>query len=192
MKNIAFTLLLVLSTSMTLTAQNKTISGVTLSPKIAPAGKVLTLNGGGTRVKFFMKIYVAGLYLQKKSENPKEIIEADEQMSVRLHIISNLMTSENMTRAIREGFDKSTKNQSHKFKEEIDRVCNIFQSEPVKVGDMYEIFYVPGKGCTAFKNGKTIENSIMEGYEFKKAMFGIWLSEDPVDYDLKDGMLNID
>src|SRR4051812_42640872 len=105
------------------------INGVTLSPKIAPGKTTLLLNGGGVRTKYFIKVYVAGLYLEAKSQKPKEIIEADKPMSVRIHIISNLMTSANMAMAIREGFDKSTGGNVAPFKKDIDLICTIFQGD---------------------------------------------------------------
>ncbi len=167
-----------------------TINGVTLSPKIAPAKTELILNGGGVRTKFFMKVYVAGLYLQTKTNKPQEIIDADKPMSVRIHIISNLMTSANMATAIREGFEKSTKGNVAPFKKEIDVICTIFQGDVIKVGDLFEIYYVPGKGVRANKNGKD-QGVIMSGIDFKKALFGIWFSPDPVDENLKKGMLGL-
>ncbi len=164
--------------------------GVTLSPQIAPAKTTLTLNGGGVRTKYFIKVYVAGLYLQNKSSNPKEIIDADKPMSVRIHIISNLMTSANMAVAIREGFDKSCDGNVAPFKKQIDDICSIFQSDVIKVGDLFEIFYTPGVGVRAYKNNKLYDIT-MVGLPFKKALFGIWLSEDPVDLNLKKGMLGL-
>lgn len=189
MKKSIFTFILAALLWSHASAQTK-INGVTLSPKIAPAKTELILNGGGVRTRFFMKVYVAGLYVQKKSNNPKEIIEADKPMAVRIHIISNLMTSDNMTRAIREGFDKSTGGKSAQFKKEIDIACTIFQSGEIKIGDMFEIYYVPGSGIHASKNGKAL-NVDLKGLPFKKALFGIWFSNDPVDENLKKGMLGL-
>jgi hypothetical protein len=39
----------------------------------------------------------------------------------------------------------------------------------------------------AHKNGKML--GTIEGLEFKKALFGIWLGNNPADKDLKAGML---
>ena len=187
MKKALTTLTLLAVLIGTTDAQTK-IFGVTLSPKIAPAKTELILNGGGVRTKYFIKVYVAGLYLQKKSDNAKEIVETDKPMSVRLYIISNLMTSANMATAIREGFDKSLNGKIEPFKKEIDMICAVFQSEPVKVGDLFEIYYVPGTGVMCNKNGKDFNVKIV-GVPFKKALFGIWFSENPVDENLKSGML---
>lgn len=189
MKKSLLTLIL-LTFLVSITFAQTNINGVTLSPKIAPAKTELILNGGGVRTKFFMKVYVAGLYMQKKSNNPKEIIEADKPMAVRIHIISNLMTSANMATAIREGFAKSTKGNVAPFQKEIDLICSIFQGDPIKIGDLFEIYYVPGIGVRCFKNTKD-QKVTMTGMPFKKALFGIWFSEDPVDENLKKGMLGL-
>ncbi len=47
--------------------------------------------------------------------------------------------------------------------------------------------YVPEKGVVVFKNGKI--QPIIEGLEFKKALYGIWLGEEPADDDLKEDLL---
>jgi hypothetical protein len=39
----------------------------------------------------------------------------------------------------------------------------------------------------AYKNG--IEKGVVQGKEFKKALFGIWLSGNPADDDLKEDLL---
>ena len=49
------------------------------------------------------------------------------------------------------------------------------------------LFDLPGKGVLTFKNSKLL--STITGLDFKRSLFGIWLSDDPVDDDLKEGML---
>jgi hypothetical protein len=188
-KTIATITLLAVTLLSNVSAQTK-ISGVILSPKIAPAKTELILNGGGVRTKYFIKVYVAGLYLQNKSNKAKEIVDADKPMAVRLHIISNLLTSDNMATAIREGFEKSTNGNIEPFKKDLDIICSVFKSEPIKIGDLFEIFYSPGVGVSCLKNNKD-QKVIIEGISFKKALFGIWLSDNPVDENLKKGILGL-
>ena len=47
-------------------------------------GTKLMLNGQGTRVKFFMKVYDTSLYLVSASSNDEEILDSDEAMAIRL------------------------------------------------------------------------------------------------------------
>ena len=46
----------------------------------------LTLNGQGTRVMFFMKIFESGLYLNSANSNADEIIDQDSVMGIRLNV----------------------------------------------------------------------------------------------------------
>ena len=59
----------------------------------------LMLNGAGIRTKFFFDIYVGGLYLKEKSQDATAIIEANEPMAIRLHILSSKATSKKMEKA---------------------------------------------------------------------------------------------
>ncbi|SVE07515.1 uncharacterized protein METZ01_LOCUS460369, partial [marine metagenome] len=72
----------------------------------------LTLNGQGTRVMFFVKIYESGLYLNSANSNSEEIINENSTMGIRLDVISSMLTAEAMKKAINEGFVKSTKDNT--------------------------------------------------------------------------------
>src|SRR5215216_3871644 len=85
----------------------KTINGVTLPASIKKDNVELVLNGGGIRKKVFFKLYVAGLYLKTKTTNGYEVIASDKEMMMRLTITSGMISSENMSEAIEEGFEKS-------------------------------------------------------------------------------------
>ncbi len=194
-----------------LTAEDVVVSGVRMPGKLGYEGKVLHLNGAGVRTKFFMNIYVAGLYLAEKSSDAEEIINANKAMTVRLHIISAMLTSSTMITAIREGFERSLEGKTDIISKEIEFTCSVFDEEPTKVGDQYDIHFVPGVGISTSKNGKAYTYaaykddfnfnktksgrvSIPPGANniFKKATFGIWLCDNPVDEALKDALLGIE
>ena len=59
--------------------------------------------------------------------------------------------------------------------------------EEIKEGDIYNLIYVPGKGVQVSKNNQS--RSTIKGLTFKKAMFGIWLSDKPAQKSLKKAML---
>jgi hypothetical protein len=46
---------------------------------------------------------------------------------------------------------------------------------------------VPDEGVVVYKNGS--KKGSIDGYDFKRALFGIWLGDKPADDDLKAGML---
>lgn len=162
------------------------MAGITMPDSVKSGDASLVLNGAGIRVKFFMDMYVGGLYLQQKSSDAAAIINADELMAVRLQIVSGLITSEKMEDAVREGFEKSTNENTAPIQQEIENFINVFR-EKINVNDIYEFFYVPGKGMAVYKNGAPA--SVIPGIAFKKALFGIWIGDNPAQKNLKEGML---
>lgn len=212
MQKIIVTLLALVLSLGGLSAQT-TISGVKLPAKLGFSGTTRELNGAGTRTKYFVKVYVGALYLKEKTKDAQAIIDADKPMSIRLQIISSMLTNEVMVKYIREGFSRSLAGKIEPYKEHIDLICEVFSSEPTKVGDVYDIHYTPGVGVSASKNGKPYifkalkdkmgrpyaivlkytknGQDALPGLGFKKGLFGIWLSKDPVDPKLKDGMLGL-
>ena len=124
--------------------------------------------------------------MHNKNSNANEIIKADESMSIYIEIVSTLITSEKMIAAVDEGFVKSTKGNTDQFKKQIETFKSAF-SESIKKNDIYIITYEPEKGVVVLKN-KALKAEI-KGHEFKKALFGIWLCDEPADEDLKEGML---
>ncbi len=177
---------LVFTFASTVNAQ-RTLNGVTLPAELSFNNQTLILNGGGIRTKFFFKLYTAGLYLPKKSSDGNAISKADEIMAVRMEITSNMITSSNMSEAINEGFDKSTGKNTSAIRDRIDKMLKTFSGEEIKIGDVFDIVYVPGIGTQTYKNGK-LKNTLT-GLDFKQALFGIWLSNNPVESNLKKGML---
>ena len=180
-------LLFVSALTLPLLASSQTIIvGVSLPAKIESESGALSLNGGGIREKLWIDLYVGGLYLNNKNSNANDIISADKAMSIYIEIVSTLITSEKMIAAVDEGFIKSTKGNTAPFEKEINTFKAAF-SEPITKNDIYIISYKPEKGVVVFKN-KVLKAEI-KGHEFKKALFGIWLCDEPADEDLKEGML---
>jgi len=146
----------------------------------------LTLNGHGSRVKMFMKVYENSLYLPSSSSNAEEIINKDEAMAIRIDVTSSLVTTDAMKKALIEGLEKSTGNNTGSIMKEIDQLTSTFNSD-VSTGDFYEFIFLPAIGTNVLKNSVYIDT--IPGIEFKKAFFGIWLSDNPIQKNLKNAML---
>ena len=164
-----------------------TINDVTLPATMKAGDGSINLNGGGVRKKLFFKLYVGGLYLTTKSANAKAIIDADEAMAVKLEITSAMISSDNMSEAINEGFEKSTGGNVAPLKTKISQFVDTFKKSEIVEGNVFDIIYVPGTGVQSYKDGKL--QSTIDGMDFKKALFGIWLGHEPADDNLKDAML---
>ena len=146
----------------------------------------LTLNGHGTRIKFFMKVYESSLYLESISSIADEIINNDAPMSIRIDVMSSLVTPDAMKTALNEGLEKSTGKNTAPIIQKIEQLNATFNSE-VGSGDFYEFIYLPDSGTHILKNSNYIDT--ISGIEFKKAFFGIYISKNPIQKSLKKAML---
>lgn len=168
------------------TAQTQ-VGEVTLPNSLEFNGESLVLNGAGIRKKaMVLKLYSGGLYLPSKSKDASAIVNADQTQAIRLVITSGFVSSEAMSEAVEEGFEASTDDNTGPIANDIKTFKGFFSDEIVE-GDTFDITYQAGKGSVCYKNGK--ELGTITGMEFKKALFGIWLGNDPADNKLKKGML---
>ncbi len=179
--------LLFLIATFTLPAQADQIAGAEIPDRIEAEGTELLLNGAGVRKKFMMSIYVGALYLQKKSADATAITAADEVMAIKLQMVSGLISSEKMQKATEEGFENATGGKTEPIRKEIDAFIDVFREEITET-DLFDILYVPGKGVDVHKNG-AYKATIGGGLPFKRALFGIWISEHPAQKSLKEAML---
>lgn len=173
---------------LSLNAFSLDIGGINMPESITSNDNTeLQLNGAGIREKWFIDLYVGGLYLAAKQQDAAAILSADEPMAIRLHMVSDLITSEKMTSATIEGFEHATNGETKPLQTEIETFLSSF-AEPIKAGDIFDFYYQPGKGMAILKNG-VIAQSINSGIEFKKALFGIWISDQPAQKSLRKEML---
>ena len=170
----------------TTNAQTK-VGAVTLPNSLTYGADNLDLNGAGIRKKMaFIKLYSGGLYLQSKSKDASAIVNSDETMAIRLVITSGFVSSSAMSDAVEDGFEASTGGDKSAITSEIEKFKGFFSDEIVE-DDIFDITYQKGKGVVAYKNKKELGS--ISGMVFKKALFGIWLGDDPVDSKLKKAML---
>lgn len=166
----------------------KNFAGENIPEDMQYAGKKLQLNGVGQRTKLFMNLYIGALYLEAKSQDGKKIIADDAPMSIRLAITSPLITVDKMKQATLAGFYKSTNNNINPIKPQIDGLLATFD-KGVSSGDVYELVNIPGSGIHVIRNG--VKVTVIRSLAFKQALFGIWLSKQPVQDSLKRRMLGL-
>ena len=161
------------------------ISGVKVPDTMRVGGKTLDLNGGGMRMKFVVKVYVGGLYLDSPASDAEQIIEADEPMAIWLQFVRDV-DRKSIVEAWDTGFDNAEDDGYVTSSGKISSFNGVFSSDVEKNG-IYEVVYVPGDGTTVSIDG--VEKAAIDGLDFKQAVFAIWLGSKPADKKLKEGML---
>lgn len=158
-----------------------------LGPQLKIGDQVLQLNGAGFRTKTFVQIYESGLYLPKPTTDAQSILAADEMMAIRVRITSGFVSRASLVSSLQEGLAKSANGRPDAFARETEQLQQLLKDD-VKKNDVYDFVHVPSKGLCVLKNGNL--QGVILGLEFKKALFGIWLSDSPVDKDLRQAMLS--
>ncbi|MBK0370546.1 chalcone isomerase family protein [Flavobacterium agrisoli] len=187
----ALTLLFIFQIN-TLTAQkNFTVGGVSVPRTLEFKNKEIQLNGVGQRSKMFTELYVQALYLSQLSQDAKFILESNTEMAIRIQVTSSMVTSKKLSKALEKGLEKSVGVEGiTKLNKQIAQLEALLTKEETNEGDAFNLMYSPvDSAISIYKNGN-YEGKI-EGFEFKKAFFGIWLSENPVDKTLKEDLLGI-
>ena len=168
-------------------ADARRVAGVDVPENLESDGADLILNGAGIRTRVFLDVYVGGLYLKRRSADAAAIMDADEPMAVKLWIVTGLISNDRMQESIEEGFQKSTRGNTAPIREKIDALIDVY-AEEIDDGDAFELVYLPGQGLSVYKNG--IYTATIEcGLPFKRALFGIWISDRPMQTSLKHDML---
>lgn len=170
-------------------ASAREVDEVDLPETLMAGDKLLVLNGAGTRNVFFNDVYVAGLWLESAKTDGAAICNAEESMIIRMHVINDFFaSSSNITSAFKKGFRYAMpRGDISSIREEIARLNAAFADE-IKDHEEFDIVYIPGKGTSIYKEGELKDT--IPGYEFKKLLFGIWLSEKATVNDgLTEGML---
>jgi hypothetical protein len=147
----------------------------------------LTLNGAGVIKKMFFKVYVIGLYLDKVSKDENVLLNQDKPYIIRMHFVRDGISADKIIEAWNTGFGKATGGKTDNIKNEIKQFNAFFEGNEIKENYIFQFDYKPGAGVRVYINGKM--KGTIGGFNFRKALLGIWLGADPRDSGVKDDML---
>lgn len=165
-------------------ASARSLGGVELPETLDADGVTLKLNGADVRKKFkLVSVYAGGLYLAGKAADAAAVINADEPMAIAMAWIRGNTSKAEVAPAWEEGFGRATGGNLASIKDQFDRFQAFFPDKYEK-NDLFVFVYTPEKGTALIYNG--IEKDVVEGIEFKKALFGNWLGDNPGDSSLEN------
>jgi len=149
------------------------------------ADKILQLNGTGIRKATFLKVkvYVASLYLEKRSHSAEEIAQSP-LARLELNFVRDI-GKERIQNAWKEAFDEHSRKYSG-MDAEVSRFVSAFYA--VKEGDHISFDFLP-KQIQVLEVGKAIFKS--ENPDFRKALWSIFIGTNPIQEDLKEGILGL-
>ena len=164
--------------------------GVTYPEKAEVGGTELLLNGLGLReaTVFKVDVYVAALYVIKRSSSGETILNSPEPKKLVLKFVRDVSKDE-ISNAWSEGFEKTAKENFGKLKERIAKL-NSWMVELTSGSTLtfnYESKSDRNSSIEVNVNGK--RQGGISGNDFAKAFLAIWLGPDPPNDGLKSGLL---
>lgn len=169
-------------------AQAAEAGGVKFESELALRGTRLVLNGAGVRVKFFVKVYAAGLYLPAKATAPEAAWDTKAPRALRIVMLREVDAAD-LGKLLVSGMEKNTSAEEFaRAAPATGRITELFNArKKMAAGDAILIEWVPGTGTVLTINGKA-EEPIADP-EFFPVLMKVWLGRSPADADLKDALL---
>ena len=164
------------------------IAGVNFTQTLSKNNVDFVLNGAGVKTRFFLDLYVAGLYLQKKSKDPLFIGNCECPIALKIVITSSWVSVKTFRSAVDDWFYKSTKGKIAPIKDRIELFKATFGND-INIYDEILMVYQPKLGIKVYKNG--VYKNVIPGLDFKRELAKLWLGENPVSLELKNGLLGI-
>ena len=165
------------------------LAGVSMPDEVSVGGRTLVLNGLGLREATWMKVdvYVAGLYLVEKTTDAQAIVDSDEAKQIVMKFVRKVK-KKSITGAWDEGFEKNAGNVGKALAERVEQL-NSYMVD-FKKGDTMSFTYVSSTGVQVVVNGDS--KGTIEGQDFARVLWSIWLGPEPPNPGIKSGMLGLD
>ena len=179
------TFLFIFTLLFTWSLQGATQDKVTMPDTIVIQNKNLVLNGLGTRKATWLrvKVYVGGLYLEKKSKDPQTILNTKGVKYLRMHFVRDVK-GEKLIGGWNEAFGNAVKDRS-KIQKRIDE----FNKLKGVIKENQEIILTfSEKGVNVDFSNST--SGMIKGGDFSQALLSVWFIN-AADEGLRDGLLGL-
>lgn len=167
------------------------VNGVKFDNEITLRGNKLLLNGAGTRYKFVVKVYAAGLYVPARISTPEATWDTKTPRAFKVVMLRDIDANE-LGKLFTDGMQKNaTREEFGKAIPGTLKLADLFAAKKKLVaGDNFFIEWVPGVGTSVVINGKPEFEPVKEP-EFFSSLMKIWFGKSPADYQLKDALLAV-
>ncbi len=186
-KLVGFTLVLCLAFVIgPMSASAAECEDISYDETIEVNGTTLELNGMGIREATFLQVnvYVAALYLENTSNDGPAIAASGETKRLVLHFVRDVEVDD-----ITSAYDESFETNAGRGLSGIQDRVNTLNSwmEDMAVGEQMVFTYIPGSGVEVSVKGNV--KGVIEGDDFARVFFLIWLGSEPPNEGLRTGLL---
>jgi hypothetical protein len=164
------------------------IEGFRFDGSARVGGVDLVLNGVGVRKRFFIPVYVAGLYVPQRSTDPEVLLRQRGPRRMAMRFVREVEAELFMT-SLNEGMRKNYgASQLAAWRPQIETLTTVISTMVLarRADNITWDFTEEG--------GRIMQNSVprvpsIPGEDFYNAVLRVWLGEQPADAELKRGLL---
>lgn len=146
-------------------------------------GKTLLKTGQDTFRWMFIKVYEGAFYMDatKPGADPFDDVARQLVLEYKVDITADQFRDSG-NKFLERNVDETT---LEAIQDRLERLNDAYVD--VGKGDRYALAYLPGKGTTLLLNGEPLVT--VEGADFARAYYTIWLGEDPVKDSFRDALV---
>lgn len=176
---------LVLSTSA---ARAVEVGGYRFDDTLRLGNGELVVNGAGIRSKFGRR-YAMALYLPAKSGDARAVLAAKGPKRIAITLIKDV-DGDTFAGAVSKGINNNSNDAERAaLKERVKQLADtVVALGEIKAGSSIVFDWLPERGTVLSINGQQKGRDIA-GEDFYTALLKVWLGDDPVQDDLKQGLL---
>lgn len=173
---------------ISLSVQAMEVAGIKLDSRVRLGATDLQLNGAGLRSRFFIKVYVAALYLPVRQSQAAGAIQGPGPKRVQLNLLREVPI-DHFLEGLRKGLDQNLNDaELEALKPRLETFNRLVTSlGKAHEGDVLTLDDTES-GLVLSVNGKA-QGTPIPGPELHRSLLKIWLGDKPVQDDLKRGLL---
>ena len=127
------------------------------------------LNGAGIGTELIVKVYVIGLYLQKKTTDAKASIATDQGKRIVMTMLREV-SRKRFVQAVEKGMVRSSAPEMQRLRARLDVLEKALPA--LQKGDLIQFTYLPGVGTVVSGQGRELT---IPGKDFSDALLSVWL-----------------
>lgn len=168
--------------------QARELKGVPVPEEISIAGRDCKLNGAGVLKWLLFSIYVAAAWMEEPTNDAQRALDSDQIKRIEATYLVNA-PGKDLMRGLGEELAKQPEAVRQTQRANHEMFLSFF-AEGIRTGGSMRITYVPGKGTEVALNDKV--KGVIEGLDFMKSVFAIWLGPNPTTKQIKHALLGGD
>lgn len=161
------------------------LKGVQIPEQVSIAGRECRLNGAGVLKWLVFSIYVAGAWLEEPTTDAQQALDSDRIKRIEATYLVNA-PGKDLMNGLRDELAKQPEAVRRAQRANHERFLGFF-AEGIGTGGSMRITYIPGKGTEVAVNGNV--KGVIEGGDFMRSVFAIWLGPDPTTEQIKRALL---